>query len=162
MTLPLDLIRPRAITGMSAVLLPMLDAKTPDWDSFEGHVARTAAAGLVPAVNMDTGYAHLLDDATKRAVLDRTQAITGGDFVAGAFDLGEAADVRCRGATPVMIPSDRTTGQDVAASYRAVSKGVDRFIGFELSPVFHPAGHIWDLATFKDVLQLEACIRAKH
>jgi len=162
MTPPLDLIRSRAITGMSAILLPMLDAKTPDWDAFEAHVARTAAAGLVPAVNMDTGYAHLLDEATKRAVLDRTQTIVGGEFVAGAFDLGDAADVRCRGATPVMMPSDRTAGQDVAATYRALSKSVDRFIGFELSPVFHPAGHIWDLATFKDVLQIEACIGAKH
>jgi dihydrodipicolinate synthase/N-acetylneuraminate lyase len=162
MTLPFDLIRTRDITGMSAVLLPMLDTKTPDWDAFDAHVARTAAAGLVPAVNLDTGYAHLLDAATKQTVLDRTQAITGVEFVAGAFDLGEAVDVRCRGGTPVMVPSDRTAGMDVISSYRAISRGVDRFIGFELSPLFHPAGHIWDLATYKEVLQIEACIGAKH
>ena len=88
MTLPLDLVHPRAVTGMSAVLLPMRDATTPDWEAFDAHVERTARYGLVPAVNMDTGYAHLLDAATKTEVLRRTEAITGGAFVAGAFDVG--------------------------------------------------------------------------
>jgi dihydrodipicolinate synthase/N-acetylneuraminate lyase len=162
MKLPLDLICIRHVTGMSAILLPMLDATTPDWDAFDAHVARTVAAGLIPAVNMDTGYAHLLDAATKKIVLDRTAAIAGGDFVAGAFRLDEAVDIRGRGATPVIVPSESTSGHDVVASYRAMSTAVDRFIGFELSPLFHPAGRIWDPATYKEVLQIEACIGAKH
>ncbi len=57
-------VRPgRAITGMSAILLPFLPDGTIDWAAFEAHVVRTADAGLVPAVNMDTGYVQLLDDA---------------------------------------------------------------------------------------------------
>ncbi|HEX4822005.1 MAG TPA: dihydrodipicolinate synthase family protein [Acidimicrobiales bacterium] len=159
--LPSDLIRPRTIIGMSAVLLPLLDSGAFDWSSFDAHVARTAAAGLTPAVNMDTGYAHLLDAATKTHVLDRTAAIVGAEFVAGAFDVGEAHDVRRRGATPVMVPNERMS-REVIAVYREVAEVVDRFIGFELSPAFHPSGWIWDLATYKEVLHIEQCIGAKH
>lgn len=159
--LPTDLIRTRTITGMSAVLLPLRDRGEIDWDGFDAHVARTAASGLTPAVNMDTGYAHLLDPDTKRRVLDRTAAIVGPEFVAGAFDVAEAVEVRARGATPVLVPNERMS-RDVLAVYREVAADVDRFIGFELSPDFHPAGWIWDLATYKEVLHLEQCVGAKH
>ena len=161
MTLPVDLIRPRSIVGMSAVLLPYHDDGTIDWPAFEAHVARTAEAGLTPAVNMDTGYGHLLDEAQKREVLDRTVAVTGAEFVAGAFHQDEAIAVRERGGTPVIVPNDRLTG-DVVATYRDIAAAVDRFIGFELSPVFHPSGTIWDLATYKEVVHIEQCVGAKH
>ena len=79
-------VRPRrAITGMSAILLPFVADGAIDWAAFEAHVVRTAEAGLVPAVNMDTGYVQLLDERTVTEVLDRTAALTGGRFVAGAF-----------------------------------------------------------------------------
>ena len=159
--LPTDLTRTRPITGMSAVLLPLHEDGNLDWEAFEAHVERTAAAGLTPAVNMDTGYAHLLDATTKTAALDRAAAIVGGEFVAGAFDVAEAIEVRERGATPVMVPNERMP-RDVLTAYGEVAAGVDRFIGFELSPVFHPSGWIWDLATYKEVLHLEQCVGAKH
>jgi dihydrodipicolinate synthase/N-acetylneuraminate lyase len=159
--LPVDLIRPRTVTGMSAVLLPMGMNRTFDWDAFDAHVVRTAAAGLVPAVNMDTGYAHLLDSASKTQVLDRTTALVGGNFVAGAFDVGDAISVRERGGTPVLVPNDRLA-HEVITAYREIATQVDRFIGFELSPVFHPAGWIWDLGTYKEVLHIEQCVGAKH
>ena len=159
--LPTDLIRTHTITGMSAVLLPLRAQGDIDWDAFDAHVARTASAGLTPAVNMDTGYAHLLDAATKAHVLDRTVALVGADFVAGAFDVSEAIAIRERGATPVMVPNELMT-RDVLAVYRDVAARVDRFIGFELSPEFHPSGWIWDLATYKEVLHLEQCVGAKH
>jgi dihydrodipicolinate synthase/N-acetylneuraminate lyase len=161
MTLPVDLVRPRRITGMSAVLLPFLAPGAVDWDAFEGHVRRTAAAGLVPAVNVDTGYAHLLDATTKAEVLRRTSALVSDGFVAGAFDVAEAKAVRDLGATPILVPNDRLGG-DVLDAYRRAAGGIDRFLGFELSPVFHPAGRIWDLATYKEVLHLPACVGAKH
>jgi dihydrodipicolinate synthase/N-acetylneuraminate lyase len=160
-TLPVDLVRPRRITGMSAILLPFTAAGDVDWGAFDAHVDRTATAGLVPAVNMDTGYAHLLDAGTKAEVLRRTAALVGPDFVAGAFDVAEARAVRDLGGTPVLVPNDRL-GDDVLDVYRRVAADVDRFIGFELSPLFHPAGRIWDLATYKEVLHLPACVGAKH
>ena len=61
-----------------------------------------------------------------------------------------------------MVPNERNADQDVVTSYRAIAAAVDRFIGFELSPLFHPAGRIWDLATYKEVLHIEQCIGAKH
>jgi dihydrodipicolinate synthase/N-acetylneuraminate lyase len=161
MALPVDLIRPREITGMSAVLLPLTAGCDPDWAAFDAHVSRTAAAGLTPAVNMDTGYLHLLDAATKQQVLDRATTLTGGVFVAGALDLADAVDVRERGGIPVLVPNDRLSG-DVVRAYREIGERVDQFIGFELSPAFHPAGWIWDLATYKEVLHIDACIGAKH
>jgi len=79
------MIRPRRrITGMSAVLLPFDVDGSIDWRGFLGHVARTADAGLTPAVNMDTGYVNLLDAATRRQILDQTRAVLGSrPFVAG-------------------------------------------------------------------------------
>ncbi len=163
MELPVDLIQPgREIMGMAAVLLPMQEGGTePDWPAFDALLTRIVTAGLIPAVNMDTGYAHLLDPAGKRHILDRTETIAGDRFVAGAFDVDEALDVRTRGGTPVIVPND-ALGEDVVAAYEDIAGMVDRFIGFELSPVFNPAGRIWDLATYERVLEIEACVGAKH
>src|SRR3954447_11886873 len=89
---PLALLRPRRkIVGMSAILLPYDDRGRIDWDGFRAHVARTFAAGLVPAVNMDTGYVNLITPEEKQQVLTESQALAGGrEFVAGAF-VGDAA-----------------------------------------------------------------------
>ena len=57
-------MRPRRTnTGMSAILLPMKAGHAVDGNCV---VARTAAAGTTPAINMDTGYVQLTDDATHR------------------------------------------------------------------------------------------------
>lgn len=158
---PIDLLRPgRRITGMSAILLPFTTGGSIDWPHFEAHVARTAAAGLRPAVNMDTGYVHLLDAAQRLEVLDRTRSL-GVEFVAGAFDERDVDDVQSRGGTPVLFPT-AATNADVAAAYERTAKICDAFIGFELSPVFHPDGRIWDLETYEAVLAVPECIGAKH
>ena len=60
----LALRRERAITGMSAVLLPFTAGGLIDWVALRGHLLRTVAAGLVPAVNMDTGFGPVLTPAT--------------------------------------------------------------------------------------------------
>jgi dihydrodipicolinate synthase/N-acetylneuraminate lyase len=147
---------------MSAVLLPFTAAGEVDWRGFEAHVARTAECGLVPAVNMDTGYVHLLDHATRIEVLGRTRSVLGGEaFVAGAFGSEDATTVAEHGATPVVLPSE-ALGDDVVGAYGKVAAAVDRFFGFELSPVFHPAGRIWDLDTYHAVLDIPQCAGAKH
>jgi dihydrodipicolinate synthase/N-acetylneuraminate lyase len=157
---PLDLLRPgRTITGMSAVLLPHRSRTEVDWPAFEAHVARTAAAGLTPAVNMDTGYVHLLSLEQRAEVLDRTRSL-GVDFAAGAFDTADAEAVQALGGTPVVFPSEIT--HDVLPAYERIAAHVDRFIGFELSPVFHPDGRIWDLDTYRSVLAIPQCVGAKH
>ncbi|MDQ3147763.1 MAG: dihydrodipicolinate synthase family protein, partial [Actinomycetota bacterium] len=75
---------------MSAVLLPFDEGGAVDWAGFEAQVARTLAAGLVPAVNMDTGYAQLVDAATRDEALRLTSATAPTGFVAGAHVVDRA------------------------------------------------------------------------
>jgi dihydrodipicolinate synthase/N-acetylneuraminate lyase len=160
MTAPLDLLRPgRAIVGMSAILLPHRSPTEIDWEAFEAHVVRTAAADLTPAVNMDTGFVHLLTNEQRAEVLSRTRSL-GVEFVAGAFDEADVEAVQALGGTPVLFPSEHTA--DVVPAYQRVAGSADRFIGFELSPAFHPDGRIWDLDTYRAVLDIPQCIGAKH
>jgi dihydrodipicolinate synthase/N-acetylneuraminate lyase len=157
---PLDLLRPgRTITGLSAILLPHRSSLEVDWPAFEAHVSRTAAAGLTPAVNMDTGFVHLLTAEQRAEVLGRTRSL-GVPFVAGAFDEADVEAVQALGGTPVLLPSERTA--EVVPAYERIARHADRFFGFELSPVFHPDGRIWDLDTYQAVLAIPACAGAKH
>jgi dihydrodipicolinate synthase/N-acetylneuraminate lyase len=172
-------IRPRReIDGISAVLLPWTDGGAAiDWAGFESHLTRTLDAGLTPAVNMDTGYVQLLDDAQRREVLDRTKGIVGGGrFVAGAWVADEAGDafapdlyrtelaaIATAGGTPIVFPSfGLTASEDVVAAHVELARDVDAFLAFELSPAFTPAGRIYDLETFAGLLSIPECVGAKH
>jgi dihydrodipicolinate synthase/N-acetylneuraminate lyase len=183
MTMPIDplsLIRPRRkILGMSAVLLPFLASGEVDWVSFRNLLSRTAASGLVPAVNMDTGYANLIDDATRRQVLTVTHETLGNSqFVAGAF-VGDKPgspfhlDAYSRQmdwiiqaeATPVIFQSYGLTGQgdeEILAAYRAIGQHCDRFIGFELGTMFAPFGRIYSIELYRELMGIPQCIGAKH
>src|SRR5438874_1043939 len=163
MTDPLAMIRPRrAITGMSATLLPFRSDGPVDWAAFRAHVLRTADAGLIPAVNMDTGYVNFINHGTKTKVLAETKSLMGGHpFVAGAFvadmrghqfDLDayrRAIDeVQVYGGTPVIFQSYGLTslqGDDLLDAYRHLGRDCPRYIGFELGPQFAPFGRIYDL-----------------
>ncbi len=120
-------VRPRrVITGMSAVLLPFTADGAIDWPGFEAHLARTTAAGLVPAVNMDTGFGPVLDPGDRTRALRIAAEQVTGQWVAGAhvvdvpgaaYDDGEYAaavhrDRRCRWAPdPVSLPRTRDVGR---------------------------------------------------
>lgn len=64
--------------GCAAVLLPHLADGSVDWDSFRSLLQRTVAAGLTPAVNMDTGFVQLLDAETRAAVLATAAEVLTG------------------------------------------------------------------------------------
>ncbi|MGN6693126.1 MAG: dihydrodipicolinate synthase family protein [Aquihabitans sp.] len=163
---------------MSAVLLPHTAEGAIDWPAVEAHVERTVAAGLTPAVNMDTGYVQLLGDADKERVLDLTAAVTGGSFVAGAyvpdetgaeFDLAgyvaAATAISSRGGTPVVFPSHGLNehGDDGwVASLQALGAELDEFIGFELGPMFVPYGRIPSLDAYRALVEIPSCTGAKH
>jgi dihydrodipicolinate synthase/N-acetylneuraminate lyase len=177
---PIAAIKPRrAITGISAILLPFTDDGQIDWDGFRAHVARTADAGLTPAVNMDTGYVNLLDSDTRRAVLAHTsETLAGGEFVAGAFVADAPNDhwnssayeqqidlIQQFGGTPVIFQSYGLTGQqpgEILDSYTALGRNCPRFIGFELGTMFAPFGKIYDLEVYSGLLDIPQCIGAKH
>jgi len=173
------LVRPRrAITGMSAVLLPYRADGEIDWVAVETHLARTVAAGLTPAVNMDTGYVQLLGPDDKTRVLDLAAEITGGDFVAGAyvadrggdrFDLpayvAAASAIAERGGTPVVFPSNGLNcleEESWVAAHEGLGQELDRFIGFELGTMFVPYGRIFSLDAYAGLLGVPQCIGAKH
>ena len=182
MTGPTDIptrIRPnRAITGMSAVLIPYTPEGTIDWPAVEAHIARTHSVGLTPAVNMDTGYVQLLSDADKARVLDLAAAVTRGEFVAGAyvadatgetFDLDAylhaAAAITERGGAPVIFPShglNELDDEGWVEAHRAIAAQVDRFIGFELGAMFVPYGRIVSLDAYRALMGIPQCIGAKH
>ena len=150
-----------------------------DWDGFDAHVARTAEAGLIPAVNMDTGYANLLDAATRRQVLEHTRRVMDGDpFVAGAFvddapgdplDLDayrrQVKRIQEHEGLPIIFQSYGLTEQtpdDILAAYREIGRDCPRYIAFELGTMFAPFGKIYDLDTYAGLMDLPECIGAKH
>jgi dihydrodipicolinate synthase/N-acetylneuraminate lyase len=177
---PLKLLQPfRKPVGMSAVLLPFAENGDVDWSAFCAHVARTANAGLIPAVNMDTGYGNLLDDATRRLVLKETSSTLGKrDFVAGAFVSDQPGAVYSldayrrqlgmiqeHAATPVVCQSFGLTAlspQRLLEAYREIARHCPRFIAFELGAAFAPFGKIYDLETYAGLLEIPQCVGAKH
>ena len=177
---PAALLRPRRkIRGMSAILLPFRSDLSIDWDAFAAHVARTHAAGIAPAVNMDTGYVQLIDDATRRQALAIARETVGsGEIVAGAcvvdaagaaFDEGaygrQLDMIAAAGGIPVIFPSfGLTTGSDAdfIARVRRLAARVERFIGFELSTAFVPSGRVLSLDAYVDLVAIPNCIGAKH
>ena len=176
--IPSRIVPRRRITGMSAVLLPHTRGGEIDWAATEAHIARTHDAGLVPGVNMDTGYVQLLDAPTTLRVLDLARDVTGGEFAAGAFvadasgdprDLpayvAAATDISERGGLPVVFPShglnEGTEGEWIDA-LAAIGRKVDRFLGFELGPMFVPYGRIYSLDAYEGLLGIPQCIGAKH
>jgi len=177
---PLSMLRPaRKITGASAILLPFANTGSIDWPAFEGHVERTANAGLTPAVNMDTGYVNLIDETTQDEVLTRTQRLLGSTaFIAGAF-VGDApgdhfneaayarrfAKIQHYGGTPIVFQSYGLTqqpGAEIVASYAALGRHADRYLGFELTTDLAPFGAIYDLETFAGMLSVPQCVGMKH
>ena len=177
---PTSLVRPRrTIRGKSAILLPFTAAGQVDWEGFSAHVARTAAAGIVPAVNMDTGYVQLIDDATREQALRLArEAVGSGELVAGACVVdapGAAFDASAYGrqfkmiaavdAVPVIFPSFGLTAgsdADVLARYRQLAEQVPSFIGFELATAFLPSGRVLGLEAYAELMQIPNCLGAKH
>ncbi len=167
----------RAIEGISAVLLPYLTDYRPDWESFRRLLDRTWAAGLTPAVNMDTGYVNLLTEAERRRVLAETAEVAAGrPFVAGAFIEGatgeparlyiaEVEAIRRAGGTPILFQSTALTAQDddgIVATYRDVASAGGPMLAFELGSMFAPFGRIYSEDLYARLLEIEPIVGAKH
>ena len=176
----LELLQPlRKITGMSAILLPFQPSGGIDWEGFERHIKRTLAAGLIPAVNMDTGYASLLEETVRIEVLQRAKSICSGhEFVAGAyvsdpessgFGLNEYAreveQIQKVGGLPIIFQSFGLAHQpdeEIFKNYEAIGQLTDRFLAFELSTQFAPFGRIYSLELYENLIQISQCVGAKH
>lgn len=169
----------RKITGMSAILLPMQSPHDVDWGGFERHLVRTWEAGLVPAVNMDTGFANLIDEATRTEALQRTQALAHGrKYVAGAFVgdkpgasydrdayMRQIEQVQRYGGLPILFQSFGLTSQsdsDLIAGYADIGKQCGDFLAFELGTMFAPFGKIYSLDVYRELVKIPQCLGAKH
>jgi dihydrodipicolinate synthase/N-acetylneuraminate lyase len=175
-------IRPRPIDGISALLLPYRSGHRPDWTSYADSLERTVAAGLRPAVNMDTGYVHLLSGEERADVLRVTsETLEGRSFVAGAFIEGESAEgqpddlvarycreaerIRVHGGTPILFQCTALTSlsdREIVGVYRAVAERVGPILGFELGEMFAPFGRIYSLELFAELLQVPGLVGLKH
>lgn len=176
---PAERLRPgRKITGHAAMLLPHTAEGAVDWVSFERLLARSVESGLVPAVNMDTGFVQLLDESTRRQVLDVTSKIAGDRFLSGAHVADVAGDafaiggyehamsaISQRGGIPVVFPSHGLNALDPDAwvgAHERLAESSDRFVAFELGSMFVPYGRIYPLEAYRGLLDIAACVGAKH
>lgn len=175
---PLEIRPGRPIVGMSAVLLPFTDRGAIDWTGFEGHVARTIDAGLVPAVNMDTGFGPVLGPAERTRAVQIAAALATTSWVGGAqvpdapgarFD-GDAYARECdeiagAGGLPILFPSHGLAALDddaIVAAHEHLAARVGRLLGFELGEMFHPAGRIFSLDVFRRILAIPGVVGLKH
>src|SRR5256885_15351806 len=75
----------RKVEGIAAALLPFETDGQVAVEAFQNHLRATQRAGLMNAVNMDTGYVNFLSESEKLEVLGWTRGALGASaqFVAG-------------------------------------------------------------------------------
>lgn len=177
---PITMLRPRRkILGISAVLLPFLENGDIDWSGFKAHVQRTQASGLMPAINMDTGFGPFLSDADKAKAIEYTRSeLAGKPFAAGVFVSDQPGDrfqkdayarqienISNLGGIPVVCQSFGLTSlpdEQLVKAYHELGSHVTRFIAFELGQMFAPFGKIYSLEIYAELLKVKSCIGAKH
>src|SRR5690348_13171271 len=140
--------RPRRnVQGIAAALLPFEADGKIAVESFQNHLRATQRAGLMNAVNMDTGYVNYLSDAEKRDVLRWTRGALGPGvaFVAGAYIEGQQGDVVALyrremqriaefGGIPILFQTARLHGKSAlekVAAYREICRRFPRVLTFE-------------------------------
>jgi 4-hydroxy-tetrahydrodipicolinate synthase len=168
----------RKVEGISAALLPYEADGSVAVEAFQNHLLATHKAGLMNAVNMDTGYVNYLNDAEKAQVLDWTRQALSKDvaFVAGAYIEGQDGDVVAlyrremdrivaHNGIPILFQTQRMHGKSArekAEAYQAICKGYPRVLAFELGKMFAPNGEIFDEETVRRLLDIPELTGMKH
>ncbi len=168
----------RKVQGIAAALLPFEADQKIAVEAFQNHLVATHRAGLMNAVNMDTGYVNYLTETEKSDVLRWTREALGKDvqFVAGAYIEGQTGDVVdlyrkqmdtivAHGGIPILFQTSRLhekTSAEKAAAYKAICRGYAHVLAFELGPVFAPNGEIFDKETFSRLLDIPEIKGIKH
>jgi len=168
----------RKVEGISAALLPYEADGRVAVAAFQRHLVATHRAGLMNAVNMDTGYVNYLSAAEKREVLGWTTEALGKDvpFVAGAYIEGRDGDVVGlyreemgaivkMGGIPILFQTARLRGKaskEKVAAYQAACDGYSHVLGFELGRMFAPNGEIFDGDTVQGLMDIPELKGMKH
>ena len=175
----LPLLKPRRkVHGISAALLPFAAGGNIAVESFQQHLVATHRAGLMNAVNMDTGYVNYLNDAENQRVLRWTHEALGAGvpFVAGAYIEDREGNpvtlyrqqmdaIVKLGGIPILFQTARLHGkpaQEKIATYRAVCRGFDQVLAFELGSMFAPNGEIFDEETVRGLMETPEIKGMKH
>ncbi|HEX8149831.1 MAG TPA: dihydrodipicolinate synthase family protein [Pyrinomonadaceae bacterium] len=175
----IERLRPRRrVEGIAAALLPFEADGRVAVEAFQHNLRATHAAGLLNAVNMDTGYVNLLGEDEKLDVLRWTAEALGAGvpFVAGAYVEGLEGDVVSlyrrqmdsiaeAGGTPIIFQTARLHAlgaREKVSVYREVCRGYPAVLGFELSPVFAPCGEVFDDETVRRLLDIPEMKGMKH
>jgi dihydrodipicolinate synthase/N-acetylneuraminate lyase len=168
----------REVQGISAALLPYEADGRVAVAAFQRHLAATHHAGLINAVNMDTGYVNYLSAVEKRDVLGWTREALGKDvpFVAGAYIEGRAGEVVAlyreemdaivrAGGIPILFQTARLHGKtstEKVAAYQAACRGYTHVLGFELGRMFAPNGEIFDADCVQGLMEIPELKGMKH
>ncbi len=167
----------RKILGHSAVLLPITNEGRPDYDGFAHLLNKTFDVGLVPAVNMDTGYVNLLSHAEREEVLRLTQSVAAGrNYIAGAFVQDQYGDplnlydvafdqIQAYGGTPILFQSDALShlgDRELITLHQQLAVNHPAFFIFELGEMFVPFGRIYPIEVVRELMQIDAIKGMKH
>jgi len=168
----------RKVQGIAAALLPFEANGKVAVEPLQRHLRATQQAGLMNAVNMDTGYVNFLSEQERRDVLRWTREALGKDmpFVAGAYVEGQSGDLVTLyrrqldtigefGGIPILFQTARLHGKsssEKVATYRAMCQGYPEVFGFELSSKFAPNGEIFDQETVRGLMDIPEMKGMKH
>lgn len=168
----------RKVQGIAAALLPYAEDGQVAVEAFQRHLQATQRAGLMNAVNMDTGYVNYLSENEKKDALRWTREALGRDmpFVAGAYIEGQAGDVvalykkqmdeiAVHGGIPILFQTSRLhgkTAKEKAAVYQATCQGFQQVLAFELGQMFAPNGEIFDEETVRRLMDIPQIKGIKH
>lgn len=168
----------RKVQGIAAALLAYETQGRVAVEAFQRHLQATQRAGLMNAVNMDTGYVNYLSELEKKDVLRWTREALGKNvpFVAGAYIEGQTGDVvelyRKQmdeivgfGGIPILFQTSRLHGKrskEKAAIYQAACSGFQQVLAFELGSMFAPNGEIFDEETVRRLMDIAEIKGMKH
>ncbi len=146
-------------------------------DAYAACLHETVAAGLTPAVNMDTGYVNLLAAHEKERVLQlASRTLRGAPFVAGAYIEGQegaVADLYRReialiaeyGGTPILFQTSRLhnrPAKEIVETYARAVADVPTAYAFELGRMFAPNGEIWPADVAEGIMSIPQIRGMKH
>jgi dihydrodipicolinate synthase/N-acetylneuraminate lyase len=168
----------RKVHGIAAALLPFEADGRMAVEAFQTHLRATHRAGLMNAVNMDTGYVNYLSEPEKLDVLRWTREALGNDvpFVGGAYIEGQPGDtvalyrqqvdaIVAHGGIPILFQTSRLHGKssaEKAAVYAAVCRGYSHVLAFELGQMFAPNGEIFDDQMVRRLMDIPEIKGMKH